>query len=398
VSIAYLINQYPQASQSFIRREILALEALGLPIERFTIRRWDVKLVDENDLKEQAKTRVVLDVGATGLLRAMIRALLKHPGGFFGTLLYACQIGWRSVRGLPLHLIYFAEACVLLEWFEQLNIRHVHAHFGTNSTTVAMFVRMLGGPGYSFTLHGPEEFDSPEFLRIGEKIRRAEFCAVISEFGRSQAYRWAQRRDWNKIHVIHCGLDEQFLRAQKSPPPSDPRLVCVGRFGETKGQLVLMEAAAKLAAQGVKFELLMIGDGPLRPDIEAAVAAGNLQNHVKLLGWQSNQVVLDTLRNCRALVLPSFAEGLPVVFMESLAVQRPVITTYIAGTPELVQPGISGWLVPASSVDPLVDAMREALEMPVEQLWEMGRAGFRIVEKNHTATTEARKLLELFPR
>src|SRR5688572_13827935 len=121
--IAYLINQYPQSSQSFIRREILALEKLGQPIERFTIRRWDQKLVDENDRAEQAKTRVVLDVGAVGLLRAIVRTLVTRPAGFFGTLLYAIQIGWRSVRGLPLHLVYFAEACVLLEWFAKSNIR-----------------------------------------------------------------------------------------------------------------------------------------------------------------------------------------------------------------------------------------------------------------------------------
>jgi glycosyltransferase involved in cell wall biosynthesis len=397
VAVAYLINQYPQASQSFIRREILALEKLGQPIERFTIRRWNTQLVDEGDRAEQAKTRVVLDVGATGLLRAMIRTLVRHPVRFFSTLLYAIQIGWRSVRGVPLHVVYFAEACVLLEWFEQRDIRHVHAHFGTNSTTVAMFVRMLGGPPYSFTLHGPEEWDSPEFLRIGDKIRRAAFCVVISDFGRSQAYRWARRGDWGKVHVIHCGVDEQFLSAAKSPPPAEPRLVCVGRFGETKGQLVLIEAAAQLAAEGVNFELILIGDGPLRGDIEAAIARHGLGDKVKLMGWQSNQVVLDTLRNSRALVLPSFAEGLPVVFMESLALGRPVITTYIAGTPELVQNGISGWLVPASTVAPLADAIRQALQMPVERLWEMGQAGGRIVEQNHNATTEARKLLELFP-
>ena len=358
--IAYLINQYPQASQSFIRREILALEKLGQPVQRFTVRRWDQKLVDPGDMAEQQKTRVVLDVGASGLFRAIARTLVRHPTGFFAALLCAAQIGWRSQRGLPLHLIYFAEACVLLEWFAESKITHVHCHFGTNSTTVAMLTRMLGGPPYSFTIHGPEEWDSPEFQRLREKIRRCEFVAVISSFGKSQACRWSSSDDWKKIQIIHCGLDEQFLNAPKAAPPSAPRLVCVGRFGETKGHLVLIEAAAKLAREGVNFELNLIGDGPMRPRIEAAIAANNLGDRIHLLGWKSNQDVLEAISNSRAFVLPSFAEGLPVVFMESLALERPVIATYVAGVPELVQNGISGWLVPAAAVDPLVDAMREA--------------------------------------
>jgi glycosyltransferase involved in cell wall biosynthesis len=393
--IAYLINQYPQSSQSFIRREILALEQLGEPIERFTVRRWNTKLVDPGDIAEQQKTRVVLDKGPTGLLFAFLRTLIRRPIALCRTIATAVRLGWRSERGVPMHLVYAAEACVLREWFDATNITHVHCHFGTNSTTVALLVRELGGPPFSFTLHGPEEWESPAFLAIPEKIHRCAFVAVISSFGRSQAYRWSDPADWRKVHVVHCGLDDQFLAAPKTPPPSEPRLVCVGRFGPAKGHLILLEAAAKLAAEGVPVELNLIGDGPLRGQIEAIISQHKLQDRVKLLGWRSNQDVLEAIRNSRALVLPSFSEGLPVVFMESLAMERPVIATYIAGVPELVQPGISGWLVPAGTVDPLVDVMREALTLPADRLWEMGKAGAKIVAENHTAMTEAKKLLEL---
>ena len=397
--IAYLVNQYPQSSQSFIRREILAVEKLaGSRVERFSVRRWDQQLVDENDRAEQAKTRVVLDVGAAGLLAAALKTLFTRPGRFFSALSLAWKIGKRSHRGRLYHLIYLAEACVLLGWLREKNVTHLHAHFGTNSTTVAMLARVLGGPRYSFTVHGPEEFDAPQFLSLGEKVRRADFAVVISEYGRSQLCRWSDVRDWDKIKVIHCGLDAQFLDGPKTAPPDAPRLVCVGRLGEQKGHLVLMEAAAKLARDGVSFELNLIGDGPLRGAIESAIAANKLGDRVKLLGWKSNAEVADAIRESRALVLPSFAEGLPVVFMESLALERPVITTYIAGTPELVQPGVSGWLVPASNVDLLATAMREALNLPPHRLHEMGKAGAEIVRRNHIAATEAGKLLELFRR
>src|SRR5438105_3705013 len=191
MKIAYLINQYPQASQSFIRREIAALEKLpGLTVERFTVRRWDQKLVDPGDLAEQQRARVVLDAGAVGLALSALATFFTRPLRFLTSLKMTLRCARRGDRGLLYHLIYLAEACILRKWFAQAQIDHVHAHFGTNSTTVAMLVRALGGPTYSFTCHGPEEFDKPEFLKLPEKIARAAFVVAVSEFGRSQLYRW----------------------------------------------------------------------------------------------------------------------------------------------------------------------------------------------------------------
>ena len=394
--IAYLINQYPQASQTFIRREILALEKLGQPIECFSVRRWNINLVDEGDQSEQAKTRYVLDAGAIGILLATVRTLLFHPLKLIKTFAAACRIGRRSERGLRMHLMYVAEACVLLRWFAQRNIHHVHCHFGTNSTTVALFVRLLGGPPYSFTTHGPEEWEKARSIALPEKFRRCDFATVISSFGLSQAYRWSDPRDWHKLHIVHCGLDDQFLQATRTPPPAEPRLVTVGRFGQAKGHLILLKAAAQLAREKIPFELTLIGDGIMRAPIEQSIAEHHLEHHVKLVGWKSNRDVLQAIQNSRALVLPSFSEGLPVVIMESLALERPVITTYVAGIPELVRNELNGWLVPAGAVDPLVQAMRQALILPPDKLWDMGKAGATLVRQNHTAITEAQKLLDLF--
>src|SRR5439155_23570230 len=119
VIVAYLINQYPQASQTFIRREIQALEKLGITVERFTIRRNAVSLVDERDKAEQQKTRVVLDQGAIGLFGAVLRTFITRPAQAARGVADAIRAGIRSHAGLAKHLIYFAEACVLLHWFEQ---------------------------------------------------------------------------------------------------------------------------------------------------------------------------------------------------------------------------------------------------------------------------------------
>ncbi|MGB7161382.1 MAG: glycosyltransferase family 4 protein [Tepidisphaeraceae bacterium] len=396
LTVAYLVNQYPQPSHTFIRREIAALESLGVNVQRFTVRRWDQKLVDPRDVEEQSKTRVILHEGAMGLLAATLHALFTRPGALLRTFSLACRVGWRSHAGLARHLIYVLEACVLRRWLEQAGLKHVHAHFGTNSTAVAMLCRELGGPGYSFTAHGPDEWDKPQALAIGQKIARSTFTVVISHFGRSQAQRWVDHAHWSKIKIVHCGIDDSFLKAPKTPPPQAPRLVCVGRLGQAKGQLALVEAAAKLAAEGLDFEIALIGDGPMRGPIESLIAKHNLSNHVKLLGWCDNEGVRREIQNARAMVMPSFAEGLPVVFMESFALQRPVIATQIAGVPELVRHGESGWLVPASAIEELVDAMREALTMPLSRLWQMGRAGAEIVAENHIAAREAAKLAALF--
>jgi glycosyltransferase involved in cell wall biosynthesis len=394
--IAYLVNQYPQTSQSFIRREIEALEAGGTEVLRYTIRPVDQPLVDAGDEAERQKTRAVLKVGAVGLAMGLIRMALTHPKAFFDAFMLTIQFGRPSERGLLVHLIYLAEACVLTGWLKSSEVTHLHAHFGTNSTTIAALCRALGGPPFSFTVHGPEEFDSPRALGLGEKIRRASFVLGISEFTRSQLYRWADHADWTKIHVVHCGLDPSYLDGSGPVAPTSSRtLLCIGRLVEQKGPLLLVEAAGKLRDRGVDFSLVLVGDGPMRGEVERLIDRLKLMDRVRLAGWLSKAAVRQALIESRAMVLPSFAEGLPVVIMEALAIGRPVITTYVAGIPELVVPGESGWLVPAGSVDDLVEALAQAMAATPEELERMGRAGSKKVAARHDAAIEAGKIAGL---
>jgi glycosyltransferase involved in cell wall biosynthesis len=396
MTIAYLVNQYPKVSHSFIRREIAGIEACGIQVARFSIRSCGSELVDEEDKRELEKTRFVLGIGKVGLLFALLRVAITRPIRFLSALWLMLQVGRKSERGVLRHLAYLAEACVLLGWFSELGIAHVHAHFGTNSTTVAMLCRALGGPPYSFTVHGPEEFDKAEALALTEKIKRAAFVVAISSFGKSQLYRWCEHEQWSKIQVIHCGVDDMFLTQAPIPVPDQPRLVCVGRLCEQKGHLLLLEAAGQLVAEGLSFMLVLVGDGPLRTEIETMITRLGLQDHVEITGWASNSEVHQHILASRAMVLPSFAEGLPVVVMEALALSRPVISTYVAGIPELVEPEICGWLVPPGSVEALTNAMRTALQLPVEKLEQMGRVGAFRVAQQHDAAIEASKLAALF--
>lgn len=397
MTIAYLVNQYPKVSHSFIRREIAGVEVCGITVKRFSIRSCGSELVDEVDKLELEKTKTLLkEIGKVGLLFALIYTAITRPVRFLSALWLMIQVGWHSERGLLRHFAYLAEACVLLRWFEDLGIAHVHSHFGTNSTTVAMLCRTLGGPPYSFTVHGPEEFDKAVAIALTEKINRSAFVVAISSFGKSQLYRWCEHEQWSKIHIVHCGVDKLFLNQPHVPIPNQPRLVCVGRLSEQKGHLLLVEAANRLAAEGLSFKLVFVGDGPLRPQIETLITQYGLQDHIEITGWASNSEVQQQILASRVLVLPSFAEGLPVVIMESLALSRPVISTYVAGIPELVEPGTCGWLVPPGSVEALTTAMHTALQLPVEKLEQMGQVGAESVAKQHDAAVEASKLTALF--
>jgi glycosyltransferase involved in cell wall biosynthesis len=396
VRITYFINQYPKVSHSFIRREILALERQGFEVQRIALRGWDGELVDAEDLRERERTRYVLKDGALALMLATLRGALTARGRFIHALALALRMGRQADRPWPYHLIYLAEACRILPWLEASKAQHVHAHFGTNSTEVVMLVQVLGGPHYSFTVHGPEEFDKSQFIGLGEKIRRSAFVVAISSFGRSQLFRWVESVQWPKVKEVHCGLERAFHQVPPTPIPTAPRLVCVGRLCEQKGQLLLVEAAVRLAAKGIDFELVLAGDGEMRGEVEALIAQHGFGNRVRITGWISADQVRAEILAARGLVLPSFAEGLPVVIMEAMALRRPVLTTYIAGIPELVRPGESGWLVPAGSVEALADAMQIFLTAPLEKLARMGEAGYRSVMQRHDIDIEAAKLATLF--
>ncbi len=394
--VAYLINQYPKVSHSFVRREILALERQGVEVVRLALRGWDGDLVDDEDLGERQRTFYVLQGGMARLATALVRTMVVAPQRFLKALRQTLSLARRADRPWPYHFVYLAEACLIERRLRSAGVQHLHAHFGTNPAEIALLVRALGGPSYSFTVHGPEEFDRPARLKLREKMRDAAFTVAISSFGRSQLYRWADAADWHKIKVVHCGLEPAFHAGAASVPTATARLVCVGRLCEQKGQLLLVDAVERLVRSGVPIELVLAGDGEMRAEIEARIARSGLQRQVRITGWIGSNEVRDEILAARALVLPSFAEGLPVVLMEAMALGRPVVTTFVAGIPELVRNGESGWLVPAGDVEGLTEALRECLAITPSELAQLGKRAREQVLQRHSIDVEAGKLAALF--
>lgn len=391
--IGYFTNQYPAPSHTFIRREILALEERGHDVVRYAIRPAPFPLVDKHDLQEAKRTRHVLRQPFK-VMAASIATMVAKPRGFLRASLAAVQFAHRAGGSYLRHLIYLTEATVLASWCRQDGIEHLHAHFGTNAATVACLSKMMCDINVSITIHGPEEFDRPERLGLKEKIAMADFTVAVSSFGRSQLLRWARLQDWPKIHVVTCGIDTHGTETRDSEFPFEPRLVCIGRLSEQKGHLLLLQAVHRLVSKGIDIKLTLIGDGPLREVIERRIQELHLAHVVEITGTVSQERICEELRRSRALVCPSFAEGLPVVLMESMGLERPVIATYIAGIPELVRPD-TGWLVPAGDVDALADSMEEVLCLDPLKLARMGAAAKLRALARHDIRKSAAKLEEL---
>ena len=392
MTLAYLTTQYPKVSHTFIRREIRELETRGHRILRVAIRSPADAVVDPLDVEEAGNTLVVLAQPTLALLRAVCTTALTEPRSFARSFATVLRLALRGDRGLVAHMAYLVEAAYLRRHFEAAKVSHVHVHFGTNAATVALLLKQLGGPPYSLTIHGPDEFDAVRGLALAAKVEESSFTVAVSDYTAAQLMRWVDLPAWKRIHVVRCAVDERFLAAVDPIREDFNTLVCVGRLTPQKGQLLLLEAVGGLVREGLDLRLVLVGDGELRPAIEERIAALGLRQHVSITGWVGEAEVRQAVHSARCLVLPSFAEGLPVVLMEALALGRPVISTFVAGIPELVEPGRSGWLVPAGSVAELGSALREALQTPVQRLNEMGLAGRERVLRNHRLCSEVDRL------
>jgi glycosyltransferase involved in cell wall biosynthesis/GT2 family glycosyltransferase len=394
--VAYLVNQYPKTSHAWMRREIEGVVAAGVEVDRYSIRRVDEPLVDPGDQRELAATTFLLEQGARAIVWSTLLLACTRPRLFARALALTWSISTRHPRGRFFHFVYLAEACLLVRLLERRPAAHLHAHFGTNSATVALLAHTLGGPAFSFTFHGPEIFESisPRCLRA--KIHAARFVVAISHHGFSALERWSDPSHWHKLRLVRCGTDETFLGTAPTPLPKEQRVVCVARLSPVKGHLVLLEALAQLVEEGFDPQLSLVGDGEFRAVVERRAEALGLAPRIRWCGWLGGEGVRREVLAARLMVLPSFDEGLPVVFMESLALHRPVVSTYIAGIPELILNGRTGWVVPAGSVDHLVDALREALTMNDDALMDIAKNGARAVKERHDSAREAARLAALF--
>lgn len=398
--IAYMTGQYPQVSLTFIQREIEALRDLGAEVLTCAARRTPPEQHPGDAEKDAARsTFYILEQMKNPIrLLAAQRYVITNPGRYFRALKLAWAMRSAGLKATAYQVIYFLEATLLARYLEEQDVEHIHNHFTFGSATVTALASELTGIPYSFTLHGPADLLRPYYWDLARKTAHARFVATISHYARSQLMFFSDPTDWDKLHIIHCGVmpEKYAVTGTEALPPrrdAEVRLLFVGRLAPVKGLRVLFQALAEVLPDVPDLHVVLVGDGPDRQRLEEA--AKPLGDAVTFTGFLSQQEVAVALQSADFLVLPSFAEGVPVVLMEALASARPVIATQVAGVGELIEDGKTGFLVPPGDATRLAERIR-ALASDPELRARMGAAGPSVVQGDFDIRIEAARLARLF--
>jgi glycosyltransferase involved in cell wall biosynthesis len=393
VRVAYITSRYPAVSHTFVLREVQALRTLGVEVDTFSVRVGQA--LSGADEQELASTTTLVPPRRRDVLAAALLGL-RHAGATWTVIRDAMRASAGGIRGALWQLFYVAEALLLARELRRRGIDHVHAHFANVASDVARlataFDRASGRPGatWSFTMHGPTEFADVQRFGLATKAAEADLVVCISDYARSQLMALIPESRWDRLAVVHCGIDPSRFTPAARPVDRAAHVLCVGRLVPEKGQALLVEAVALLAERGVDVRLTLVGDGPSRPAIEALAGPS-----VTLTGAIGQDDILRHYQEADIFCLPSFAEGVPVVLMEAMATGLPVVTTRITGVPELVEDGVSGVLVPPGRVDLLADALQKLASDP-ELRRRFGDAGRAAVVAGFDADRSAAQLRELF--
>lgn len=365
--IAYLVSAYPATSHTFILKEVIGLRRLGFKIVTASINADSrpMSAVTLEEQKERETTYVIKSHGLRGALAAQIWSLWRYPRGYARGLYAALQRSLKNPRTTLQNLFHFTEALMLGRWMQREDVQHLHVHFATAGASVASLAKHTFKISLSMTVHGPDEFANVRNEHFYEKVDVADFVVCISHFARSQTMYHSTPEHWKKLDVSRLGVNpELFAPSAKNPNSERFSLLCVGRLTPAKGQHLLLEAIAALHNGGEKVQLHLAGDGPDRVSLQRHAEALGISELVTFHGALNHDQVRALYAICDAFVLPSFAEGIPVVLMEAMASGLPCISTRIAGIPELIEDGISGFLASPSSLEELTDRLHQLIHDP----------------------------------
>jgi colanic acid/amylovoran biosynthesis glycosyltransferase len=395
--LAYLVSQYPAVNHTFILNEIKTLRSLGFEVPVISIRAPDraPEQLSPVERQELQHTSTVLTAGAGAILAAHAKTLFSRPFSYFGGLWEALRLSRGDIRKAIANCTYFAEAVVAGQWMQRMNLSHVHSHF---SSTVALFLARVFPVSFSVTFHGPDEFNDAAGFYLAEKMARSRFVCAISSYARSQLMKASDPQYWDRVEVSPLGIDcDKFLPQEHGDSSNPFEILCVGRLAPAKAQEILVEAIGRLRDQGRAVHLRLVGDGPSRQRIESLIASQNLQKNVTLEGFRNHDTILAFYRQADLFALASFAEGVPVVLMEAMAMEIPCVATWITGIPELIRNGVDGWLVPPADAGKLAEAIACLMDNP-ELRKRLGRSARQRVLENYNLQKNTEHLADIYRR
>jgi colanic acid/amylovoran biosynthesis glycosyltransferase len=380
--IAYLVSQYPAVNHTYILREIRELRKLGWEIEVASIRP-DTRPISEltiEEREEQSRAWYVIPQGFRGALRAHFVSLATQTRSYLRGMLCALRLGGTDVRQGVRNLLYFTEALIVGHWMGSQGLKHAHIHY---ASTVGLLLAKTFPVTISITIHGPAEFEDAKSFHLREKIEASRFIRAISNYGRSQLIRNCNPGEWQKLETVPLGIDaDMFISGPKSSfERASFNVISVGRLSPEKAQHILIEAIGRVVNEGRSLHLRLVGEGPDRCVLEQQIVESGLANSVRLEGALNQDQLKVLYRDSDAFALASFAEGIPVVLMEAMAMEIPCVATRITGIPELIQDGVDGLLVAPSDVGQLATAIVRLMDEP-DLRKRIGSAGrLKVIEK-----------------
>ena len=391
--IGYLVSRYPAISHTFILREVQELRRLGFDISVASINDVDRKShqLTAEESAEVGKTFYVKKAGWKGALRSQWEVFLDRPAGYLTSFGYAMSLSGLDLRRVAMHFLYFVEAAMITRWMISQRLSRLHVHFATPAATVALFAAKIMPIRMSLTVHGPDEFYDVSHYLLPEKIAASDLLCTISSYARSQLMKLADTQGWGKIALTPLGVDPEIFSPHGVRQATNRfEVLCVGRLVPAKGQHILIEAIHRLLTTGRRLRLILAGDGPDRQSLEQNVRGRGIEEHVVFEGGVNQDRIRDLYSGADAFALASFAEGVPVVLMEAMAMEIPCVSTWVAGIPELIRDSIDGLLVPPSDAEALAAAIAQLMDDDALRR-RLGRAGrLRVIEKYHLKKNVAR--------
>lgn len=398
--LAYLVSRYPAVSHTFIVREVRHLRAKGLDIRVASINDPDCSDADltAEERAEASAAYYVKREGWRGVLKAHAEMLVTRPGAYLSGLRYSLRLGGSDLRKLLYALFNFIEAILIGRWMSRQGLEHLHVHFATPASTVGLIASRSFPITLSLTVHGPDEFYDALGYHLTEKIMGADFVCCIGNYARSQLMKLSPVSQWHKLEIAPSGVDPEIFAPRpfrNEPKPFE--ILCVGPLVPGKGQRILLAALARLDAAGREVHLRLVGDGADRGSLQEEVTARSLGSRVKLEGAVNQDRMRQLYATADVFALASFAEGIPVVLMEAMAMEIPCVATFITGIPELIRDGVDGLLVEPSDDEALADAIGRLIDDPALRQ-RLGRAGRRKVMAKYHLQRNTDRLATIFRR
>lgn len=394
--IACVVPRFPKLTETFVLREMLALEELGIAVELFPLfRRRDG--VEHPEAAGFARRARHVALFSREVLDANLAALRRQTRRYFATLFLVLRRTLPSPRFLLGALVLFPKAVHFARTMRRLGVQHIHAHFASHGALAALVAHRLSGIPFSFTAHGSDLHVDQTALRW--KLEEAAWAVTVSEHNREFVRKRLGDAAARKLQVIHCGVETGRLLPAPPPDGESFEIACVAALREVKGHVHLINACGILRDRGLRFRCHLVGDGPLERPLRRHVARHGLGEQVRFHGPLAHPDVLARMHAAHVVALCSIEdragrrEGVPVALMEAMSCGLPVVASRISGIPELVRNGHSGLLTPPGDAWAIADALEYLARSPAERL-RLGAAGRAAVVRDFDLGRCVRRLAD----